>query len=200
MYLLFHTPTLSTPSGNSKGTKKGRLLQIRAQAQPHTSPDHNVTAILQVIDPIVETAGLYLEKIAITGPARQRIVSINLDLPDGDADLGSSQLEEVSRAIGVALDASDPIPGAYTLEISTLGAEHELTNLRLARRALGKDVEVRIGGQVRTGILTEVTETGLSINDDGDVTVYPFEDIESVRTVILFGKPRGSQHNGRKNK
>ena len=75
-----------------------------------------------------------------------------------------------------------------------------MTNLRLARRALGKDVEVRIGGQVRTGILTDVTETGLSVNDDGDATVFPFEDIESVRTVISFGKPRGSQRNGRKNK
>lgn len=175
-------------------------MQITAQAQPHTSPDPNVTAVIQVIGPIVEAAGLYLERITITGSARQRIVAINLDLPDGDADLGSAQLEEVSRAIGVALDASDPISGAYTLEISTLGAEHELTNLRLARRALGKDVEVRVGGQVRTGVLTEVTETGLSVNDDGDVTVYPFEDIESVRTVILFGKPRGSQHSGRKNK
>ncbi|WP_299296518.1 ribosome maturation factor RimP [uncultured Mobiluncus sp.] len=175
-------------------------MQIKAQAQPHTSADPAVAAIIQVVSPVVDAAGLYLEKIAVTGPKHQRVVTLSLDLPDGDADLGSAQLEEVSRAIGAALDASDPVPGAYTLEISTLGAEHELTNLRLARRALGKDVEVRIGGQVRTGILTDVTETGLSVNDDGDVTVYPFEDIESVRTVILFGKPRGSQHKGRKNK
>ena len=175
-------------------------MQIKAQAQPHTSADPGVAAIIQVVSPVVDAAGLYLEKIAVTGPKHQRVVTLSLDLPDGDADLGSAQLEEVSRAIGAALDASDPVPGAYTLEISTLGAEHELTNLRLARRALGKDVEVRIGGQVRTGILTDVTETGLSVKDDGDVTVYPFEDIESVRTVILFGKPRGSQHNGRKNK
>lgn len=175
-------------------------MQIKAQAQPHTSADPGVAAIIQVVSPVVDAAGLYLEKIAVTGPKHQRVVTLSLDLPEGDADLGSAQLEEVSRAIGAALDASDPVPGAYTLEISTLGAEHELTNLRLARRALGKDVEVRIGGQVRTGILTDVTETGLSVNDDGDVTVYPFEDIESVRTVILFGKPRGSQHNGRKNK
>ncbi len=175
-------------------------MQIKAQAQPHTSADPGVAAIIQVVSPVVDAAGLYLEKIAVTGPKHQRVVTLSLDLPDGDADLGSAQLEEVSRAIGAALDASDPVPGAYTLEISTLGAEHELTNLRLARRALGKDVEVRIGGQVRTGILTDVSETGLSVNDDGDVTVYPFEDIESVRTVILFGKPRGSQHNGRKNK
>ena len=173
-------------------------MQIKAQAQPHTSADPGVAAIIQVVSPVVDAAGLYLEKIAVTGPKHQRVVTLSLDLPEGDADLGSAQLEEVSRAIGAALDASDPVPGAYTLEISTLGAEHELTNLRLARRALGKDVEVRIGGQVRTGILTDVTETGLSVNDDGDVTVYPFEDIESVRTVILFGKPRGSQHNGRK--
>ena len=175
-------------------------MQIKAQAQPHTSADPGVAAIIQVVSPVVDAAGLYLEKIAVTGPKHQRVVALSLDLPDGDADLGSAQLEEVSRAIGAALDASDPVPGAYTLEISTLGAEDELTNLRLARRALGKDVEVRIDGQVRTGILTEVTETGLSVNDDGDVTVFPFEDIESVRTVILFGKPRGSQHNGRKNK
>lgn len=175
-------------------------MQIKAQAQPHTAADPGVAAIIQVVSPVVDAAGLYLEKIAVTGPKHQRVVTLSLDLPDGDADLGSAQLEEVSRAIGAALDASDPVPGAYTLEISTLGAEHELTNLRLARRALGKDVEVRIGGQVRTGILTDVTETGLSVNDDGDVTVYPFEDIESVRTVILFGKPRGSQHNGRNNK
>ena len=175
-------------------------MQIKTEAQPHTAADPSVAAILQVVNPVVDAAGLYLEKIALTGPKHQRVVALSLDLPDGDADLGSAQLEEVSRAISAALDASDPVPGAYTLEISTLGAEHEVTNLRLARRALGKDVEVRIGGQVRTGILTDVTETGLSVNDDGDATVFPCEDIESVRTVISFGKPRGSQRNGRKNK
>ncbi|WP_249288719.1 ribosome maturation factor RimP [Mobiluncus curtisii] len=175
-------------------------MQITTEVQPHTSTDPSVEAIIQVVNPVVEAAGLYLEKIAVTGPKHQRVVAISLDLPDGVDNLGSAQLEDASRAIGAALDAADPLSGAYTLEISTLGAEHELTNLRLARRALGKDVEVRTGGQVRAGILTEVTETGLSVNDDGDVTVYPFEDIESVRTVILFGKPRGSQRNGRKNK
>ena len=92
-------------------------MQIKTEAQPHTSADPSVAAIIQVISPVIDAAGLYLEKIALTGPKHQRVVAIGLDLPDGQADLGSAQLEEASRAIGAALDANDPVPGAYTLSL-----------------------------------------------------------------------------------
>lgn len=173
-------------------------MKVETAASAQTLGDPVAAAVYSAIQEKVSAAGLFLEDVVVKGAKNRRYVEIYLDLPEGTESLGSAQLEDVSREIGAELDTKDPIDGAYTLEISTLGAEHPLTNLRLMRRALGKDVEVRTTTETVEGQLSAVDQAGVDVIIAGDTARFAFEDIESLRTVILFGKPQGPKRHGKK--
>lgn len=143
--------------------------------------------VKELIASRVEELNLYLEKVHIKGSKNTRIVEIFLDLPEGTGDLGSEKLEEASREISALLDAADPIDGAYNLEISTLGAEHVLDNPRLFRRAIGKDAEVKVDGKTRRGIIKDAGEESFTLEVNGKQETIAFSELESARTIILFG-------------
>ena len=125
-------------------------------------------AVREVVGPVVEAAGLYLEEVTVTRAGSTSVVRITVDLPD-DAlgSLDSDRLGDVSRAMSAALDTDDVVSGAYTLEISTPGTSRPLTELRHYKRARTRLVTLKMmdGSRVE-GRLTDVLEDG-----DGDVLV-----------------------------
>lgn len=125
-------------------------------------------AVREVVGPVVEAAGLYLEEVTVTRAGNTSVVRITVDLPD-DAlgSLDSDRLGDVSRAMSAALDEDDVVSGAYTLEISTPGTSRPLTELRHYKRARTRLVTLKMmdGSRVE-GRLTDVLDDG-----DGDVLV-----------------------------
>lgn len=124
-------------------------------------------AVRQVVGPVVEAAGLYLEDVTTTAAGSRSVVRITLDLPEDEiGSLDSERLGEASRGISAALDADDVIPGAYILEISTPGTSRPLTQLRHFKRARTRLVTFTLvaGGTV-TGRLVDVTGTDLVLDD-----------------------------------
>lgn len=125
-------------------------------------------AVREVVGPVVEAAGLYLEEVTVTKAGNTSVVRITVDLPD-DAlgSLDSDRLGDASRAISAALDTDDVVSGAYTLEISTPGTSRPLTELRHYKRARTRLVTLKMmdGSRVE-GRLTDVRTDG-----EGDVLV-----------------------------
>ncbi|MGI5190615.1 ribosome maturation factor RimP [Promicromonospora sp. CA-289599] len=125
-------------------------------------------AVREVVGPVVEAAGLYLEEVTVTRAGSTSVVRITVDLPD-DAlgSLDSDRLGDASRAMSAALDEDDVVSGAYTLEISTPGTSRPLTELRHYKRARTRLVTLKMmdGSRVE-GRLTDVLTGG-----DGDVLV-----------------------------
>jgi ribosome maturation factor RimP len=125
-------------------------------------------AVREVVGPVVEAAGLYLEEVTVTRAGNTSVVRITIDLPD-DAlgSLDSDRLGDASRAMSAALDEDDVVAGAYTLEISTPGTSRPLTELRHYKRARTRLVTLKMmdGSRVE-GRLTDVVTDG-----DGDVLV-----------------------------
>ncbi|PZP37583.1 MAG: ribosome maturation factor RimP [Kocuria rhizophila] len=104
----------------------------------------DTTAIRNAVEPVVTTAGLYLEDLDLETKGSQRTLRIVLDLPDGTDALNLDRLAEVSRDISAALDEHDPVPGPpYELEVSTPGATRELETPRHWKRNVGHLVRVR---------------------------------------------------------
>ncbi|MCI6574252.1 MAG: ribosome maturation factor RimP [Actinomycetaceae bacterium] len=99
--------------------------------------NETVGDITAIVAPLVQDMGLYLEGVALKRAGKYVTVRVTVDLESGAGAVDSEQLEQLSRAISTALDAADPISGAYTLEVSTPGAERELTELRHYSRAIG---------------------------------------------------------------
>ena len=108
---------------------------------------------------------------------------------DGGVDLDT--VAKVSEEISRALDLRDPIPGRYTLEVSTPGLERSLRTPEHYRRSVGdkavvKTTEILVGNSHRVEGTIRHAETEhvvLELEDEQKVEV-PYDRIKSAKTVF----------------
>ena len=139
-------------------------------------------------------------------PLRSLLSSLGLDLYDlelakgtlsvtvnkaGGVDLES--LTKANRAISEWLDLNDPIPGRFTLDVSSPGLERRLRTAEHFRSALGEVVtlrEQREGEPTRRleGPLLKVSDSTVTLADKsaGEVEVA-LSSLERARTVFQWG-------------
>jgi ribosome maturation factor RimP len=110
---------------------------------------------------------------------------------EGGVDLES--LTKANRTISEWLDANDPIPGRYTLDVSSPGLERRLRTKEHFVSAIGEVVtlrELRDTEPTRRleGTLLSVDGSTLELNDQtqGRVVVY-LSKVERARTVFAWG-------------
>lgn len=136
--------------------------------------------VRQVVGPVVDGADLYLEDVVVSPAGRQSVVRIIVDLPeDVTGGLDLDRLAEVSRAVSAALDGTDAIGGAYTLEVSTPGTGRPLTEVRHFRRVGGRLVTLQLrDGSSRVGRVLSADETQVVVQgDDGAGRAVPLADV-----------------------
>ncbi len=96
------------------------------------------------ITALAETAcrahDLTLWGVEIAG-ARRLLVRVYLDAPGG---VSIDQCEAVSKHLSLALDVEDPIPGAYTLEVSSPGLDRIFFHPQQLAQYTGSTVKVRL--------------------------------------------------------
>ena len=139
-------------------------------------------------------------------PFRSLLAPLGLDLYDLEIVAGSlnvtvtrpggvdlESLTKANRAISEWLDANDPIPGHYTLDVSSPGLERRLRTPGHFASAVGEQVtlrEHRNGDTTRRleGVVRSVDERAVTIDDGqiGPVSV-PFANVERARTVFKWG-------------
>lgn len=138
--------------------------------------------LAEQVAPVVEAAGLYLEEARILRAGRHTTVRIVVDLPSGTGGVGADELDSVSRELSASLDQSDPVKGAYELEVSTPGAERKLTTPRHFSRSLGRLVSFRLSAG-------EAFEARIQAVDDDGVVVTREEKVPKSNKVIV-SEPR----------
>ena len=147
-------------------------------------------SLTELLAPVVEDAGAFLEGVETTRAGRYSTVRVLVDLPDGPGDLDLDALTEVSRAVSAAVDGADPVKGQYTLEVSTPGAERELSTPRHFRRAVGHDVELVVEDDgvdaVLTGTITAADEDSVTLQTDGRERALALDDVRQARMVVIF--------------
>lgn len=94
---------------------------------------------------------------------------------DKEGGVTIDDCERFSRAVDKALDAADPIPQSYTLEVSSPGIERELTRDWHYDACMGQEISVRLirpveGVRDFTGTLTGYR--------DGSATMLLADDVE----------------------
>ncbi len=147
---------------------------------------HPLDAMFSLIKPVVEASGHQLYDIQQNGGTLAVLV-------DGDDGIGIEELAQLSRSVSNVLDEHDPIPGRYTLEVSTPGVERRLRNESHFSGAIGEVVNVRTtpepdGRRRVVGTLLSVEGDRLTIDDaDTGVTEVHLTQIEKARTVFEWG-------------
>lgn len=88
-----------------------------------------------LIAPRLEAMGYELVRVAVSGGSRP-VVQIMAEWADG-RPFGLDDCETISHALGALLDVEDPLPGPWTLEVSSPGIDRPLTRLKDWNRFAG---------------------------------------------------------------
>ena len=142
----------------------------------------------ELLAPVVAASGLELDSVTRTRSDAMPLLRVVVEAPIGAAGIDSDTLADVSRAVSKALDVADPIDGEYLLEVSTPGAERELTKVGHWKRQVGRLVRVKLraGGYV-SGRVIDAGETSATIDVDGEATTIDYQDMRKARSRVDFG-------------
>ena len=142
----------------------------------------------ELLAPVVAASGLELDSVTRTRSNAMPLLRVVVEAPIGADGIDSDTLADVSRAVSKALDAADPIDGEYLLEVSTPGAERELTKVGHWKRQVGRLVRVKLraGGYV-SGRVIDAGETSATIDVDGEATTIDYSDMRNARSRVDFG-------------
>ena len=163
--------------------------------------------VRELVVPVANDLGLELYDLEQRGGT----LRITLDTPAGSASgVKLDDLALASRLVSRELDHHDPVPGHYTLEVTSPGVERALRTPAHFRREIGKVVAIRladVGHDDRrvTGTLVAADDTTATVAVDGaegpTERVVPFDQIDRAKTVFEWGgapKPGSGTRNKEK--
>ena len=131
---------------------------------------------------------------------------VTLDTPAGSTGgVTLDTLALATRLLSRELDHTDPVPGRYTLEVSSPGLERSMRTPAHFRREVGKRVTLRLTGVASDrrrldGVLVAADDTTITVRTGdaevpgSDERVVPYDQIDRARTVFEWGpapKPGG---------
>jgi ribosome maturation factor RimP len=178
------------------------------------SPDHETADAFSVVEgatlqkvrtlilPIVADLKLDLYDLEFRGGT----LRITLDTPPGsEGGVNLDTIALATRLFGRELDHHDPVPGHYTLEVSSPGLERTLRTPAHFQREIGKTIAVRLrdtAGDARRlqGVLVAADDRTATVlldtpGPDGAIErVFPIDQVDRARTVFVWGptpKPGG---------
>ena len=138
--------------------------------------------------PVVEANGCFLWDVEYVKEAGSWYLRLYIDKEGG---VSIDDCEAVSRAVDPMLDEADPIPDAYTFEVSSAGADRPLKKPEHFEAFLGAEVDVKFyksidGQKTRTGILAGYADGDVTLSlGDREVT-YQKDEIAAVRLHVSF--------------
>ena len=143
------------------------------------------TELLDALEPRAASEGVEIVTVQVVGAKKAPTIRVFIDTPEG---VSFDELAKAQAWINDIMDALDPFPGAYTLEVSSPGIDRVLRKPHDFTREQGKKVDVtlyapREGKKLLVGELTGFD--GDAIELDGE-TKIPLADIAQVRLHIDF--------------
>jgi ribosome maturation factor RimP len=148
---------------------------------------------------VAEEEMLELFDVRVVGESSRTVIRVFIDRLGG-VTLGDC--ESFSRKLGAVLEVSDPVPGAYVLEVSSPGLDRRLRKPAHFASARGKRVRISLGEPVEgsrnfVGTIKGSDDDGLEI-DLGERTLkVPYGAIRKAGLDVsqeeLFGKVKGGK-------
>jgi len=134
-----------------------------------------------LIEPSMADMGYRLVRVRYTGGGRPVLQIMAERVADGGMDI--EDCEAVSRAVSALLDVEDPIPGNYTLEVSSPGIDRPLTRpkdyVRWAGHIARLETALPVEGRRRfKGTLLGLEDNLVRLRlDDGKEAAVPLEAV-----------------------
>ena len=141
-----------------------------------------------IVAPALEAMGYELVRVAVLGRDRPT-VQVMADKADG-SQITVADCEAISHALSAMLDVEDPIPGAWSLEISSAGIDRPLTRPKDWNRFAGHlaraETIAPIDGRKRfSGVVLGADDTAARMRlDNGSEIVLPLTGLRRAKLVL----------------
>lgn len=151
-----------------------------------------IERVRELVEPVCGADSVDLVDLELAGGVLRITV-------DRDGGLGLDVIAGITRRVSRLLDEHDPVPGHYTLEVSSPGVERRLRTADHFRRAVGEQVNIRTfarddGPRRLSGELVAADDASVTVRADGTDHTVPLDQVERARTVFEWGpapKPGG---------
>jgi ribosome maturation factor RimP len=126
-------------------------------------------ALVALLKPVVEGLGMELWELEFAANRGNGLLRLYIDSTDG---VTLDDCERVSRAVSDVLDREDPLPGHYTLEVSSPGLDRPLRTAAQFARFVGEQVFVELSQPANArrrlkGALVAAGEESIELEVDG---------------------------------
>lgn len=155
-----------------------------------------IDTVTHLATEIIDPFGLRLYDVELNGGTLRVTI-------EGDEGVDLDRLAEITRLMSRALDADDPMPGRYTLEVSSPGLERRLRTPAHYRGAIGETVNVKLapgaeGNRRVRGQISDASDDAVELlGDDGVTQRIDYRDITKAVTVFEWGpSPKPGKGNG----
>lgn len=171
-----------------------------------------LTRISEIVVPIVSDLGLDLYDLEFVSGIVRIVVDTKAGLIGENGRPAGVDLEKIgllTRLVSREFDQSEPVPGRYTLEVTSPGLERNLREPRHFNRELNKEVSVRLtapleaSGERRIhGLLVSADDKQIVVRkQDGAEVVIDYVAIDRAKTVFEMKttSKKDARHSNRTN-
>jgi ribosome maturation factor RimP len=161
--------------------------------------------VLSIVEPVVQAAGFEVVDLRLVLEQGGWVLRVQVDTPL-DESVPASELrtdsvdladcENLSRELSAVLDVEDPIPQAYSLEVSSPGIDRPLRTEQHFRYFTESEAKIQLAHGIATesgpersarknfrGILKGAADGKVSIEVDGQRFELPIDDIDHAKLV-----------------
>ena len=140
----------------------------------------------QLLGPLIQGMGYELWGCEYLAQGKHSVLRIYIDKIDG---IGIEDCQQVSGEVNALLDVEDPIPGHYSLEISSPGIPRPIFHIWQYQRYMGQVVQIKLYRAVENkrkyeGTIVSVSETELVLNIGEVEQHFPISNIVKANLTV----------------
>ena len=159
--------------------------------------------LTNLLTPVVTELGLECLGVEYSPSQGNGLVRVYIDAASRAVTV--EDCEAVSRQVSATLDVNDPIPGRYTLEVSSPGLDRPLYTpgqfARIAGQSAKVEVNLAIAGRRRfQGPILAVEGEDVILEQDGTPVRIAHANIHKAKLVPQFDEPAGKPGKHKPNK
>lgn len=139
------------------------------------------------LETLISSMGYELIGCELLPKGKQKLFRVYIDTPQG---VTVDDCSKVSYQVSAMMDVEDPIPGSYSLEISSPGIDRPLFEIKHYHKYIGSQVKIRLHTPVNQrkqykGVLYRVEgeDVYLLIDDMKQEVKLPFSAIEKANLI-----------------
>jgi ribosome maturation factor RimP len=141
--------------------------------------------LTNLLQPLVEDLGYEFVGLEHGSNPKNPVLVVYIDKPEG---IAVQDCEKVSREVAALLDVEDPIPGRYSLEISSPGLKRPLFTLAHFEQFVGEIAKISLyapqeGRRKFNGEILGVVDEQVKLEQDGTEVLLELGNIAKARLV-----------------